>query len=211
MTESTKTTAVLITLAGLFFALAIGFVVRAWTREPEVPVIVMVDRKFVDTSPVRMNYAALLAADEDTSDFSCYACHRRDEKIELEFDELGKIIFEEHDYITFNHGLAYENNYCFHCHDHEQLDQLRTPFRTLSFEESNLLCASCHGSVYKDWERGVHGRTSGYWNLAMGEQARLDCTQCHDPHNPGFPSLEPAPAPNSLHNRIIIQESHYDE
>jgi formate-dependent nitrite reductase cytochrome c552 subunit len=114
------------------------------------------------------------------------------------------VIVSEHDYITFVHGPTHDNNYCFNCHDYDQMNRLRTRHQTLTFEESNLLCASCHGTTYRDWLADAHGRTSGYWNLSMGERTRLDCTECHDPHDTRFPSLKPAPGPHSLQNRIIL-------
>jgi uncharacterized CHY-type Zn-finger protein len=204
MNEDTKTAAVLTGVAIMFAALAVGFITGAWDPKRPSDPLVMVDPIWIDASPVRMNFAALEAADEDTSDYSCYACHNRNERVQLKFDELGEMIIEEHDYINFRHGPTHENNYCFNCHNPDKMDELRTPFRKLSFAESNLLCGSCHGTQYRDWEAGAHGRTSGYWNLNMGERARLDCTQCHDPHDTRFPAIKPAPGPHSLEGRILI-------
>src|SRR5436190_5125 len=58
---------------------------------------------------------------------------------------------------------------------------------------------SCHGPTYRDWEIGIHGRKSGYWDKRLGAAVRQDCTSCHDPHSPAFPSLTPGPGPNPLH------------
>ena len=32
------------------------------------------------------------------------------------------------------------------------------------------LCAKCHGTIYRDWQAGVHGRQNGFWNAEHGRQ-----------------------------------------
>lgn len=205
MNEQTKTSAVLLGLAIVFAALAVAFLTGALDRDPPSDPLVAVNPAFVDKTPVRMNFAALEEAGEDTSDYMCYLCHDRNEPVELKFDADGAMVIEEHNYITFRHGPTHENNYCFNCHKEDRMDRLATPYQTLKFTESNLLCGSCHGTQYRDWEIEVHGRTSGYWNTEMGERSRLDCTQCHNPHDTRFPSLKPAPGPHTLEGRIIVE------
>ena len=68
----------------------------------------------------------------------------------------------------------------------------------MGYDQVQDLCASCHGPTYRDWEKGIHGRTNGYWDTSKGEQTRLVCTQCHDPHAPAFGKLVPLPGPNTL-------------
>jgi len=211
MNETTKTTLVLSGLTVLFLSLTISFLTGALDRDRRPNTLVMVDRDIIDNSPVRMNYAALLAADEDTSDYSCMACHRANDPVQLKFDERGKVIVEEHDYIIFDHGHSPSNTHCFNCHDQERMDRLRTPTQILTFEQSTLLCASCHGSTYRDWQRDMHGRTTGFWDASQGEKQRMDCTSCHDPHKPAFPSITPAPAPHSLKGRIILNGDSSDD
>lgn len=206
MNEDNKKSLVLTGVAILFFSLAAVFMVTAAGRDRAEPRILLVDPEFLDKSPVRMNHAALVAAGEDTSDYDCYLCHSRSEPVELNFDALGKLIIKEHDYITFAHGPARENHLCFNCHMPEQMDHLRTQYgRKLTFDQSSEMCGSCHGTTYRDWKADAHGRTSGYWNLAMGERTRLDCTECHDPHNTRFPAIAPAPGPHSMKGRILVE------
>jgi mono/diheme cytochrome c family protein len=98
------------------------------------------------------------------------------------------------------HGRNARNDNCFNCHDPEGLDTLKTrDGRKLAITDSTLLCANCHGPTYRDWEAGIHGRTSGHWDRQLGSITRQDCVSCHDPHAPAFPFLKPAPGPHPLH------------
>lgn len=130
---------------------------------------------------------------------NCTSCHTSEQGYELEFDEDFEVILPEgHLEVDMRHGREFRNNNCFNCHARENLERLYTrDGRELEFTESNLLCASCHGPSYRDWELGIHGRTSGYWDRRLGEATRLDCTACHDPHAPAFPAFIPGPGPQA--------------
>jgi hypothetical protein len=131
----------------------------------------------------------------------CYACHDKAKPPQVKLDTNNNVILpKEHEDLVLRHGRNNRNNQCFNCHDQANLDRLLTrDGRRLEFKDSSLLCASCHGPTYRDWEVGVHGRISGYWDRQAGEITRKDCTSCHDPHAPRFPPLKPAPAPHALH------------
>ena len=64
----------------------------------------------------------------------------------------------------------------------------------IPFDESYRLCGQCHGSVYKDWKLGIHGRRVGQWD---GNKLYLLCAHCHDPHNPKFRKIPGLPTPQS--------------
>jgi hypothetical protein len=68
----------------------------------------------------------------------------------------------------------------------------------IPFDQPQLLCANCHGPVYRDWQHGSHGRSNGYWDASRGPMTRRKCIECHDPHQPPFPPMKPAPPPNTL-------------
>ena len=68
----------------------------------------------------------------------------------------------------------------------------------IPWDQPQRLCASCHGPVYRDWQHGSHGRSNGFWDVRQGELIRCKCIECHDPHHPPFPALEPAPGPHTL-------------
>ncbi|MEN9575262.1 MAG: hypothetical protein RL514_3117 [Verrucomicrobiota bacterium] len=131
------------------------------------------------------------------SRMNCAACHAPEEKVELKFDPEGKVIFPvAHTNDLPRHGRTIGNDHCFNCHDSANLTELRTAGgKKLKLTESTLLCASCHGPSYRDWESGVHGRRNGFWDAKLGTNERKDCTSCHDPHAPALPLLKPLPAP----------------
>ncbi len=109
------------------------------------------------------------------------------------------VLLLQHRHIKMEHGI---NDRCRNCHDVIDRDRLVLQSgKSIPFGKVNTLCSNCHGPVFRDWERGMHGRTNGYWNTALGEQHRLGCTECHDPHHPRTPAMEPitplAP-PNTL-------------
>jgi len=104
-----------------------------------------------------------------------------------------------HDHVALDHGI---NDRCRNCHDVNDRDRLvLRSGRSIPYSQVVELCASCHGPTYRDWQRGMHGRTDGYWNVELGPQHRLSCSECHDPHNPRVPAmdpLEPLPSPLTL-------------
>jgi hypothetical protein len=165
------------------------------------PVIALVDRKFIDPAPSRVSIAEFLRKGGDASDYDCYLCHDRKQPPKIKFDADNNIILpKEHSDLTMGHGSHKRNNNCFNCHDETNLELLQTrDGRQLKLADSTPLCGSCHGPTYRDWEAGVHGRTSGFWDRKQGEYTRLGCTSCHNPHAPPFPKRQPAPPPNPIH------------
>jgi uncharacterized CHY-type Zn-finger protein len=187
-------------LAFSFVLLAAGFLCDLWGHSQPPAPIPLVDPVFLDTSTVRESYAELARKQGDLSGFDCYACHEKNKAVPLHYDANHKLIMpKEHEDIVMGHGRHDRNNNCYNCHDETNLERLQTrDGRELKFADSPSLCGSCHGPTYRDWEGGVHGRTSGSWNRALGEFKRQDCVDCHDPHSPKFPSRKPAPAPHAL-------------
>jgi len=102
----------------------------------------------------------------------------------------------QHREIVLEHGI---NTWCLSCH-HPVNRNAFVDDRggEIPWNQPQRLCAKCHGPVYRDWQHGSHGRTNGYWDTTRGEQTRRRCIECHDPHRPPFPSMRPAPGPNTL-------------
>ncbi len=195
-------------LAAGFLCLALGFWFNLFGR-PAVPAEVpLVDLAFIATNTARLSAADLIRTGGDTSGLECYACHDKKQPLKLKFDAESNIVLpKEHEDIVMGHGGHKRNNNCFNCHDETNLELLQArDGRQIKLVDSTQLCGSCHGPTYRDWEAGVHGRTSGYWKRELGPIDRKGCTSCHNPHAPAFPGRAPAPAPHALHPAIAQPE-----
>ncbi len=123
--------------------------------------------------------------------YQCNDCHRLFPS-PMETDRR----LTQHTDIVLKHGI---NTRCFNCHHRENRNAfVDDAGGEIPYDQPQLLCARCHGTVYRDWQHGVHGRTNGYWDTACGPATRLRCVHCHDPHEPPFPPLTPAPGPQTL-------------
>lgn len=101
-----------------------------------------------------------------------------------------------HEGVALDHGM---NTNCFNCHHPTNREAFVDDFgREIPWDQPQLVCAKCHGLVFRDWQHGVHGRTNGYWDSAAGPRTRVKCTACHAPHHPPFPPMHPAPGPDTL-------------
>ena len=187
-------------MAAGFLSLAAAFLLNLWGHPPDTLSPQPLDPMFTNTAPVRVSAAELIRSGGDTSGLDCYACHERKKAVQLKFDTNGNVVLpKEHEDLVMRHGRHDLNNNCFNCHDPENLDHLKTrDGKRLTWEQTTSLCASCHGPTYRDWEAGIHGRTSGYWDRNLGAHTKLECASCHHPHSPAFPTHNPAPAPNQL-------------
>jgi hypothetical protein len=190
---------ILALITAAFAALAVGFLASP-SSQPQRPAIPLVDTNFLDRATARRSYADLIAAKEDLSDFDCYACHEKGKPPPLRFDTNQNLIIpKEHPDIVMHHGSHERNNNCYNCHDESNLELFQTKDKhELKLADSVPLCGSCHGPTYRDWEAGVHGRTSGYWDRSLGAIDRKQCVKCHNPHSPKFPGRHPAPGPHPL-------------
>jgi formate-dependent nitrite reductase cytochrome c552 subunit len=203
MIAAARTQSVLMLLSVSFAALMILFLLDPW-RPPPPSSLPLVDSNFISTATARISAADLVRSGGDTSGLDCYACHEKNKPPKLKFDAEGNVVVpKEHDDIVMAHGRHHRNNNCFNCHDEANLELLQTrDGRHLKIVESPALCGSCHGPTYRDWEAGVHGRTSGYWQRTLGPVDRKVCTSCHNPHSPAFPSRPPAPGPHPVHPTV---------
>ena len=201
MNPQTRTTLSLAGLSSVFLLLTGLFLLNLPGRPLHLRPIPLVDTNFLSTATVRQAYPDLVRAHADLSDFDCYACHEEGKPPPLRYDTNQNLIIpKEHSDIVMGHGSHGRNNNCFNCHDEKNLTLLQTrDGRKVSFSNSQLLCGSCHGPTYEDWEVGAHGRISGYWDRSLGPMDRKICVNCHNPHSPHFPGRKPAPGPHLLH------------
>ncbi len=130
---------------------------------------------------------------------ACMECHRLFNSPPV---ELRRLV--QHTGIALSHGM---NDRCFNCHDRDDRSKLVLHDGTLiGFSEVPRLCSQCHGTVFRDWQRGTHGKSMGSWNEDSAAQHRLGCNDCHDPHSPAYPPFVPLPGPNTL--RMGDQSQH---
>jgi uncharacterized CHY-type Zn-finger protein len=205
MNADAKTRGVLSVLSLSFLGLSAVFYLHHG-GPIELPPIPLVSTNFISTATARVSAADLARSGGDMSDFDCYVCHDKKKTLKLKMDAEGNVVVpKEHSDIVMAHGRHNRNNNCFNCHDETNLELLQTrDGRQLKIVDSPALCGSCHGPTYRDWEAGVHGRTSGFWDRDLGPIERKACPSCHNPHSPAFPSREPAPGPHPLHPLAIL-------
>jgi hypothetical protein len=112
-----------------------------------------------------------------------------------------------HQDLTLSHGM---NDRCANCHDAQDRERLTLrDGTTVFFAQTPLLCAQCHGTAYRDWQRGTHGKTLGSWMTGSTEQRRLSCNECHNPHAPRFDAIPPLPGPRTLRMGEPHAEAHH--
>ena len=134
--------------------------------------------------------------------FPCTDCHA-----DMEVNRERRALEEMHDDIQLDHGP--EDRWCFDCHNPDDRDSLRLANGTLiGFDESYRLCGQCHGTIFRDWREGIHGRREGYWN---GAKSYLLCAHCHNPHAPRFQAIEPLPPPVRPQFLRVDAEEVHDE
>jgi len=149
------------------------------------------------TAMVMFSYLPPAVAEDDIPDyfvppppfsediFPCSECHA-----DIVPDETRREL-DFHEDIVLKH--AEEQRWCLDCHNPNDRDKLRSASgQLISFEESYYLCGQCHGTIFRDWKAGVHGKRTGMWN---GKKQYRLCVHCHNPHQPRFKPLAPLPPP----------------
>ena len=95
---------------------------------------------------------------------------------------------EFHGGTVFSHGTVS----CLSCHNESDYDALKLADGSrVEFSEVMTLCAQCHGPQMKAYEHGAHGGMNGYWDLTRGPRTKNNCIDCHNPHMPRFPKMQP--------------------
>lgn len=120
----------------------------------------------------------------------CRACHGPEKDFPVNFKRREALLV--HRNIQLDHGGV--RVWCLDCHHPDSRNYLLplSDGKLITFEHSYLLCGKCHGTKYRDWRNGIHGKRTGFWN---GKKQYLLCVNCHSPHNPKFKPLHPMPPP----------------
>jgi hypothetical protein len=121
---------------------------------------------------------------------SCQSCHSQ--RVSKPLPSVAAELREFHVGLTLQHGTLA----CTSCH--QQGDAMALHLASgerIPIADALRLCAQCHGSQYRDYQRLAHGGASGYWNRALGPSVRNHCVDCHDPHAPRYPGTMPVLAP----------------
>ena len=185
----------------VLLALGAVFLWAAPEVEDAIPDPVVVDRAGLEARSVRVAMHDPAHIEVATFDVNCLECHAL-----FESDTMMPEGLQRHDDIVLDHG---QNGWCFSCHDIERRDRLAlTGGETVGYDDVPQLCAKCHGPTWRDWERGIHGKTIGSWKHGDDRMERLSCTDCHDPHAPAFDVGLPLPGPNTI--RMGVQNGHHD-
>lgn len=93
-------------------------------------------------------------------------------------------------------GLAHGEMSCHTCHvppDYQRF--VLAGGEKVEYAQVMDLCSQCHGQQRQDYDHGVHGGMSGYWDLARGPRIRNHCLDCHNAHRPAIQQMRPAPYP----------------
>lgn len=81
---------------------------------------------------------------------------------------------------------------CLSCHNSNDYESLKLADGSrVEFTDVMTLCAQCHGTQMTDYEHNAHGGMNGYWDLSRGPQTKNNCIDCHNPHRPKFPKMNP--------------------
>ena len=175
-----------------FLLLAAWFLYGPETVHVPAGEAVAIDLDLLSTAPRRDALGDPPSIEVEGYQRTCIECHQL---FEPGIETPERLLTHAH--VRLDHGI---NDRCRNCHHLEDRGKLVLhDGRVVPFAESQLLCAKCHGPTFRDWERGTHGRTNGYWDLSRGERVRLKCSQCHDPHNPRVPAMDsiaPLPGPH---------------
>ena len=134
---------------------------------------------------------------------SCSTCHSVREP------NFNNRVPADLDQFHQNMQLAHGKITCYSCHNPDKADTLRLADETVvEYPDVMTLCAQCHGTQMRDYEHGTHGGMTGYWDLSRGPRTRNNCIDCHDPHVPEFPSMQPTFKPRDRFLTPHSEDSH---
>lgn len=180
---------------GTWLAVAAGPAARPTpTAEPAAPPTTPERHAVVIRKPLGHPVIPTGVVDEKGHPISvgCATCHTT--KPVNADAKLGTPLTQFHQGLVGKHGSLS----CTSCHNPaEGYGSLRlADGRSVPYSEVMTLCAQCHGPQFRDYQHGAHGGMTGHWDLTKGARVRNNCVNCHDPHAPKYPTVQPARGPN---------------
>jgi hypothetical protein len=137
----------------------------------------------------------------------CATCHNG-KTVPFPKDKKPRLIAMHQDIVENSLQLKHGRGaiWCLDCHSATNRNKLiDRRGNEISFNQPQRLCGSCHGEVYIDWRKGIHGKRIGSWATG-GKKRWWVCTECHNPHtvqinrfNPINPE-PPPPPPRGMKN-----------
>ena len=133
----------------------------------------------------------------------CRACHGPERDFPVNRTRKEDLLF--HNNITLRHGGL--RVWCLDCHDPDNRNYLLplSDGKPIPFDQSYKLCGKCHGTKFRDWRYGIHGKRVGNWN---GKKEYYLCINCHNPHMPKFKPIEPKAPPQMPWTPKISADKH---
>lgn len=117
---------------------------------------------------------------------ACSSCHTTRQP--NQHNKTVRDLDEFHVGMKFSHGTVS----CLSCHNPNDYDSLKLADSSkVEFSDVMTLCSQCHGPQMNDFLHGAHGGMNGYWDLTRGPQQKNNCVDCHNPHSPQFPKMQP--------------------
>ncbi len=187
-------------VAAMFLLLAVGFAFDLLGSITPVQQNMPVDRSYIEKKTVRDPLLEAPLYENAGFQYNCNSCHQH---FNLS-DKRGQRI-AEHTQLSLNHG---SNDRCMNCHNPQNLEAfVAHDGSTIEWQDSLQLCRKCHGPKYRDWAAGVHGRPNGYWDTGRGASVKAVCIACHDPHDPAFKPVAPAPGPHERRGAFPTEDT----
>ena len=179
-----------------------------WYRDPYTDTIPLGEMPGYEESgyPNRVDYleaeAVVRRRIPQLNYYPCTFCHNGTTvKVPEEKDKFPRLIMMHKDIVPDSRSLkhGYGRMWCLDCHSSKNRDVLIDHRdQEISFNQPQLLCGKCHGPIFHDWRKGIHGKRIGQWDK-NGKKRWWLCTECHNPHNvddrvyhPISPELAPA-------------------
>ena len=137
----------------VFLLLSVSFVFDLWGEKERREEIPLVDSSFISKDAVAQ---PMLEARTKMTKMNCDSCHAN-----IVPGNKLKTSEPMHADIVMEHG---KNKTCITCHSRTHREKLRSwNGQEVPFSKSEVLCGKCHGTKFRDWEKGVHGRLNGHW------------------------------------------------